>query len=273
MPVAEGERSRRWASEAQFFDNVADQLEKGLSPFNEVTLQRYRSPDRPWFNKEFRIRLLGDLRDKHILDIGCGDGDNAVLLAKLGARVTGIDISPKSIGFAQKRAALNGVSDRTHFICSPLEVAEMGESKFDVIWGDGVLHHLIADLELVFNRVKLWGKPSAKVIFSEPVSLSKAMRRLRKHIPIHTDATPDERPLERDELAVVKKHIPNLQTQWFCFLGRDRFIVNHNFEGASAPRQALANLLHRFDSALLQSPGGHYLASMAVLHGNLPARG
>src|ERR1700760_3909234 len=39
-----------------------------------------------------------------VLDIGCGLGDNAVYLAKIGHPVTGLDISPTALTTAQLRA-------------------------------------------------------------------------------------------------------------------------------------------------------------------------
>ena len=78
------------------------------------------------------MRLLGDLRDKRVLDIGCcGEGTNSILLAKLGAQVTGVDISPKSIELAERRAEINQVTGSYRFLCSPLETAELesGQSQ------------------------------------------------------------------------------------------------------------------------------------------------
>ena len=48
--------------------------------------------------------LLGDVRDKVILDIGSGHGSGALSLAKRGARVTSIDISQELIGDAKAGA-------------------------------------------------------------------------------------------------------------------------------------------------------------------------
>lgn len=45
--------------------------------------------------------LAGGLRDKRVLDVGCGGGIFAEALAQLGANVTGIDLSEKGIGVAR----------------------------------------------------------------------------------------------------------------------------------------------------------------------------
>ncbi|MFB3895162.1 MAG: class I SAM-dependent methyltransferase [bacterium] len=47
-------------------------------------------------------------RGKAILDLACGTGTAAILLAKLGYQVTGIDISPAMIGIAKKKAKSAG---------------------------------------------------------------------------------------------------------------------------------------------------------------------
>jgi len=66
-----------------------------------------------------------------------------MILAKLGARVTGLDVSPAAIELARQRARVNGVSERTQFVCAPLDAADLPESFFDVIWIDQVLHHVL----------------------------------------------------------------------------------------------------------------------------------
>src|ERR1700719_193915 len=43
---------------------------------------------------EYAFHLLGDIRNKTVVDLGCGTGENMVPLAMRGANVIGIDISP-----------------------------------------------------------------------------------------------------------------------------------------------------------------------------------
>jgi SAM-dependent methyltransferase len=49
------------------------------------------------------LDLLGDVSDRVVLDAGCGEGYLARILAARGARVTGIDLSPRLIALARAR--------------------------------------------------------------------------------------------------------------------------------------------------------------------------
>ena len=264
-------RQQRWLEEAFFFDQSAARID--LAPIHPLTLARYQGTLRRRFSKEFRLRLLGDLRGKKLLDVGCGDGANAVLLAKLGAEVTGIDISLQSVDVAWKRAAINQVAPACRFVCSPLETAELEPNSFDLIWGDGILHHVIPDLPAVMERLVHWAKPGAPMVFGEPVNLCPALRRLRLRIPVHTDATPGERPLERDEISLLRRHLPDLRARHFGLLGRlDRFVlVNHNYERSRWLRRVVANACASIDCAPLSLPGFDRLGGSAVLWGH-PAK-
>lgn len=51
-----------------------------------------------------KLRLLGDIAGKTVVDLGCGCGQNAVAMAKKGAAVTGIDFSERQIDEARQLA-------------------------------------------------------------------------------------------------------------------------------------------------------------------------
>jgi ubiquinone/menaquinone biosynthesis C-methylase UbiE len=48
-------------------------------------------------NNPATLETLGDLRAKKILDLGCGEGYNCRIMARKGAKVTGVDFSKKMI--------------------------------------------------------------------------------------------------------------------------------------------------------------------------------
>ena len=48
---------------------------------------------REWLDNPAFLAFVGDLRGRRVLDAGCGEGYNTRLLARGGARVTGVDLS------------------------------------------------------------------------------------------------------------------------------------------------------------------------------------
>jgi 2-polyprenyl-3-methyl-5-hydroxy-6-metoxy-1,4-benzoquinol methylase len=260
----------RWQRERDFFDRRALDAVVDMQPVATATLERYGTLRRPFFSPEYRYRTLGDLAGKQVLDVGCGEGNNAVILAKLGATVTGIDISDGAIQAATRRALINGVADRTRFECSPLELARFEPATFDVIWCEAILHHLLADLETTLERLTSWTKPDGTLLFAEPVTLSRTLRRVRLMLPIHTDATPDERPLEVGELALVSRFLRNPTIRYFGLFGRlDRFVIpNENYEAAPTGLRATSMILHLVDYGLLSLPYVNRLAGACVIHGS-----
>jgi ubiquinone/menaquinone biosynthesis C-methylase UbiE len=81
-----------------------------------------------------------DLAGKRVLDIGCGIGGPAFVLArKHGAHVTGIDLEPQLIARATRRAAELGLSQQTDFRLVSLGPLELPDQGFDVVFTSGAL--------------------------------------------------------------------------------------------------------------------------------------
>ncbi|GAA4073206.1 class I SAM-dependent methyltransferase [Streptomyces shaanxiensis] len=76
---------------------------------------RYRDGGPLWSGRPnaLLVREAGDLRPGSALDLGCGEGADAVWLASRGWRATGVDISHTALERAALHAAEAGVSDRT----------------------------------------------------------------------------------------------------------------------------------------------------------------
>jgi SAM-dependent methyltransferase len=55
---------------------------------------------RELLNNPAFLEFAGDLRGKQVLDAGCGEGHNTRILARRGARLTGVDISERMIELA-----------------------------------------------------------------------------------------------------------------------------------------------------------------------------
>ena len=73
----------------------------------EAWNERYATRGMVWGTdpNQFLAEYATGLTPRRILDLGCGQGRNAVWLAAQGHRVTGIDLSPVAIDQARKLAA------------------------------------------------------------------------------------------------------------------------------------------------------------------------
>jgi ubiquinone/menaquinone biosynthesis C-methylase UbiE len=165
-----------------------------------ANLRRYLDPPADTaFPLEYVFHVLGDVAGKVVLDLGCGNGENSILLAHRQARLVGIDVSESLLGLAQKRFALNDVTAPAVFVASSAHEIALPDESVDVVVGIAILHHL--DLPLVAREVKRILRPGGRAIFKEPVRESRTLTFLRGLIPYRApDVSPFERPLTEAEL-------------------------------------------------------------------------
>lgn len=62
---------------------------------------------------------------EHVVELGCGTGEDATWLAGRGVRVTAIDASPEMLAVARRKATRRGVADRIDF--RQLDLGQLGE--------------------------------------------------------------------------------------------------------------------------------------------------
>jgi len=56
-------------------------------------------------NNPATFKLIGDVRGRLVLDLACGEGYNTKILARKGAKVTGVDFSEKLVGLTKREEA------------------------------------------------------------------------------------------------------------------------------------------------------------------------
>ncbi|MHC6593723.1 class I SAM-dependent methyltransferase [Arthrobacter sp. C152] len=120
-------------------------LENTYRQFGAVN--RALSGWRGLYRRELRAVVPDPRRPLTVLDVGCGGGDLAVMLAGWAQRdgralhVTGIDPDPRAAHFASRRPPLPGVEFRQAHTSDLV-----GEGRtFDVVISNHVLHHLAPD--------------------------------------------------------------------------------------------------------------------------------
>tara|TARA_B100000700_G_scaffold72837_1_gene81247 strand:- start:382 stop:1116 length:735 start_codon:yes stop_codon:yes gene_type:complete len=143
--------------EVSKFDEIAEKwwdLEGEFKPLHQI------NPLRVGFINE-RTTLKG----AKVLDIGCGGGILSESLSNLGAEVTGLDASEKTIGVARARS--NKVGSNITFLQMTLEdyINSENEKEFDVITCLEMLEH-VPDPSQIIKGCKSLLKKDGKVFFS-----------------------------------------------------------------------------------------------------------
>jgi SAM-dependent methyltransferase len=83
---------------------------------------RYASADKVWSGKVNHafVQVVSDLSPGRALDLGCGEGGDAIWLAKQGWQATGVDISETAVGRATAAARKDGVENQVRFVAANL---------------------------------------------------------------------------------------------------------------------------------------------------------
>jgi len=169
---------------------------------DRAQVERYLAPAADTlYPLEYAYYLLGDVRGKTVIDLGCGKGENLIPLAERGARVTGIDVSPDLIQLAKKRIDLAGVAAKA-CVGSAYETG-LEDGSVDIVFCIALIHHL--DIPRV--RDEMWRilKKGGFVVLSEPIRFSRIYDCVRKLFPAREDVSEYEHPLTKIEFATMNE--------------------------------------------------------------------
>lgn len=98
------------------------------------------------------MKLLPPTRALRVLDIGCGEGKDAVFFAKNGYKVSAFDITQSGVDKAKKLAEKHRVN--VNFFKADVKDFRL-ESEFDVLFCSGVLHFIPNELrEEIFENYR-----------------------------------------------------------------------------------------------------------------------
>ena len=105
----------------------------------------------PGAPNEDRLQLIGDVRGKAVLEIGCGAAQAAIAFARRGARVTALDVAESSLQLARSLATQHGVSIR--FLQGDMaDLSGVAPASQDVVFSACAMAY-VDDLPACFTEV------------------------------------------------------------------------------------------------------------------------
>lgn len=98
--------------------------------------------------------------DLNILDLGAGEGKNAVYLANLNSNVIAIDVSKIALSRFELQPDYDNCKSRITVINEDIRNASFNKNQFDVIVAYGILHSLDSKVQVIqmLENIKKWLK-------------------------------------------------------------------------------------------------------------------
>jgi len=120
-------------------------------------------PHNAYYERPAMLSLLPTVHGKRVLDAGCGPGAYAQILLKRGARIVGVDISPKMLRLARER-----VGDKVELhltdLTRPMKFLE--DKSFDIVISPLTIPY-VRDLTRLFKEFYRVLKNPGVLVFSD----------------------------------------------------------------------------------------------------------
>ena len=178
-------------------------------------------------NQKF-IRMLGNVKGKKILDIGCGRGNLSFYLAQKGAHVVGIDLSKNFIDFCKNE--MKRLNLEIDFRIMNAQIPDFEDGSFDLIVGSRIVHHL-PDIELFFRECRRILKMKGHIIFIEPLKKNPIVNMNRKYLK-PKERTFYEHPLFLSEVKIAKKVFGNIQHAEYYIISPSAILFKRFFKNS-----------------------------------------
>lgn len=197
----------------------------------------------PGTGTEDDFRLLGDLKGKRVLELGCGNGQRSITFARQGAIAIGVDFSPTMIEAARDLCEQEGV--RVELRQGDLaDLAFLRGDSVDLVFSVYALSY-VRDFERVFRQANRVLKAGAPLVFSLPHPAFHVVDDARREQPplvtrSYFDRSPTTRPRGGEPVEVHHHTIADL----FGGLARAGFRLDTVLEPEWSPRGPADSYVH-----------------------------
>jgi len=152
----------------------SDYFQKNKASWNQRTSLHLKSEfyDIPAFLagknslQSIEMGLLGDVAGKSVLHLQCHFGQDTLSLARLGALPTGVDLSDKAIGEAEKLAEQLALPVK-FICCNVYDLPDHLDEQFDIVFTSYGTIGWLPDLDRWADVVQRFLKPGGRFVFVE----------------------------------------------------------------------------------------------------------
>lgn len=119
---------------------------------------------------KFMLGKLGHIEGKRCIDIGTGTGEIAFMVAERAGPegdVTGVDITPKMLEYAQSKMAERGLPKPVKFVVGDaLNLESFGNDEFDIVTSGYMLRN-VCDIQKAVDEMYRVLRPGGKAVVAE----------------------------------------------------------------------------------------------------------
>ena len=142
--------------------------------------------------------LPGDLRGRRVLDAGCGTGTLAVELARRGAQVLAVDLSPTLTSLARERLTADATAGQVEFVVGDMLDPAFG--RFDhIVAMDSLIHYRADDMTDAVSGLVRRARRTVHFTFAPRTPILALMHAVGRCFP-GADRAPAIEPVSLDEL-------------------------------------------------------------------------
>lgn len=219
-PASDSYDPRILEREKQFHDRWA--LD---TPLEQIpVLEAFESPVA--LENRFIIQQLGPLAGKKLLDLGVGFGESSVYLARKGAEVTAVDVSPEMVDLTLRLGQRYGVTIKG--VVSGGEDLPVESNTYDLVYSANTLHH-VSDRKRFFEQIHRVLKPGGKFFTIDPLVYNPLIgiyRRMATEV-----RTVDESPVSFRTLRLARRYFVNVQHREFWITSLALFLKYYLIDG------------------------------------------
>lgn len=155
--------------------------------------------------------LKNQVKNKKVLDLGCGSGIFTKKLKQLGARVVGLDLSKSLIDIAIRE------NPKIDFYVADSRKTQFNNSQFDIISSSLMIHYL-KNLDPVFKEANRILKKNGHFVFSFHHPFGEVIEKKKS---------------KQQKFNIVKSYFHNDKYTWKMGEGIEMISYHHTFENIS----------------------------------------